>query len=284
MSARARTERVGVGIDGCRNGWVVAVVAASAKRPSPPRLRVISRIEALAGVLAELDVAPACCLVDIPIGLVGSGRRELDVLAAAALGGRSSSVFAVPPRVVFDALDFQEAGRLARDAMGQGLTLQAWNIMGKIREVDLHLRRRMPLPPDLRESHPELVFARLAALTTVAGRGHAAGNSGTPGAAAAPLSPKAAAPLPSKKSPAGLAARVAILAAHGVDAHAALAAPPAPPDGKVARDDILDAIALAVVAARPVSMQDVLRGRHWVDPLGLPMEMVLPSMTPAEGS
>lgn len=261
MSARAKPVRYGVGLDGCRNGWVVAILASAPRGAAGPlrrpRLQVITRIEALAGTLAELDVQPDCCLVDIPIGLVSSGRRELDALAAAALGGKRSSVFAVPPRVVFDALDFREAGQLARDAMGQGLSLQAWNIMGKIREVDLHLRRRMPLPPELRESHPELVFARLAVLTA-------------PGAPAAPL--------PSKKTPEGLAARVAILAAHGVDARGALEAPPSHPEGKVAQDDLLDAMALALVAARPVSMQDVLRGAQSRDPLGLPMEMVLPAL------
>ena len=253
--------RVGVGLDGCRNGWVVAMLQP-APRPCVPVLRVITRIEALAAVLHELGVQPDCCLIDVPIGLACSGRRELDVLAAAALGGKRSSVFAVPPRAVFDALDFDEANRLSRAAMGQGLSVQAWNIMGKIREVDLHLRRRAPLSPELRESHPELVFARLAALSS---------------ARPASSSPASEA-LPSKKTPQGHAMRVAILAAQDVDVRPALAAPPVHPEGKIARDDLLDAIALAVVAARPESMQDVLRGAEHRDPLGLPMEMVLPSV------
>ena len=47
-------------------------------------------------------------------------------------------------------LNFKEAQRLARAALSQGLSLQAWNLVPKIRAVDRFLRRAHPAPPCLR--------------------------------------------------------------------------------------------------------------------------------------
>ncbi|HSG90217.1 MAG TPA: DUF429 domain-containing protein [Pseudomonadales bacterium] len=250
--------RIGVGLDGCRGGWVVALLRRGAEAPCTPELHVITRIEALDGLLAERRVRPPRCLIDIPVGLVAAGRRSVDDAARQAIGTKASSVFTVPPRAVFDALDFDEANRLARATMGQGLSVQAWNIMPKIREVDLYLRRRAPAPALLVESHPELAFARLAALAAEAGI-----------AAAAPG-------LPGKKSRAGFEARLDLLAAWGVDARTAVASPPAHPEGRIARDDLLDAVALALVATLPDAQLAVLGTAEETDPLGLPLQMLVP--------
>lgn len=235
----------GVGIDGCRGGWVAAVV-----RPGQPvQARIIPRIEALDGLLRELGVGDACGLIDMPIGLPVAGNRPLDAAAKRLLGKKASSLFMIPPRPVLDALDYAEAKALARASTGSALSIQAWNLLPRVRELDLYLRRRLPEPPRLRESHPELAFSLLAG-----------------------------GPLLSKQKAAGADARVAVLRAAGLDPDALLAAPAPGPQGNVASHDLLDALVLALVASLPGSARTRLAPPPGVDPLGLPMEMILPAI------
>jgi len=239
----------GVGIDGCRGGWVVAVVTPG----QPLRARVITRIEALDGLLAELRVEASCPLIDMPIGLPVSGRRPLDTAAKALLGSKAASLFIIPPRPVLDALDYAEAKQLSRASTGSALSIQAWNLLPRVRELDLYLRRRLPEPPRLCESHPELVFTLLAG-----------------------------GPLPSKQTAAGTEARIEVLRSAGLDPGPLLAAPPSHPGGRVAGHDLLDALVLALVASLADSARTRLAPPPGIDPLGLPMEMILPAV--ADGS
>jgi predicted RNase H-like nuclease len=96
--------------------------------------------------------------VDLPIGLPVAGRRECDLLAKRALGRAHSRVFLAPPRDVLAATSYDDAGARHRaHADGHGLSVQTWNIVDKIREVDAAAD-----DPRLIEVHPELSFARLA--------------------------------------------------------------------------------------------------------------------------
>jgi predicted RNase H-like nuclease len=254
----ARGGRVGVGIDGWRRGWVVAALEAG--EGAAPRVRVVRRIEEIEPWLEAEGLVPLRRLVDIPVGLPAAGTRAVEGAAKkrlAALGAPPSSVFPVPPRIVFDALDFAEAQRLAQAATGKGLSLQSWHLVPKIREVDLYLRRRDPLRPPLCESHPELVFALLAARL-------------------------GAGPLPRKATPAGVEARLALLRALAVETGALLEAA-VPVDGVAPKaDDLLDATILAWLAARPERALAALPDTPETDPLGLPMEMVIPAPAPGE--
>jgi predicted RNase H-like nuclease len=246
----------GVGIDGWRRGWVVAALEEG--DGAAPRVRVVRRIEELDPWLEAERLVPLRRLVDIPLGLPARGARAVEGAAKqrlATLGASPSSVFPVPPRIVFDALDFAEAQRLAQASTGRGLSLQSWHLVPKIREVDLYLRRRDPRAPALRESHPELVFALLAAR-------------------------RGAGPLPRKTTRAGAEARLALLRALGVETGALLEAA-VPVDGVAPKaDDLLDATVLAWLAARPEPDLDSLPETPEVDPLGLPMEMVIPAEHP----
>ncbi|MEE4300976.1 MAG: DUF429 domain-containing protein [Pseudomonadales bacterium] len=241
---------VGVGIDGCNGGWVVAIL----DEDPAPELHVVERIEQVSALVAG---RAATALVDIPIGLAVRGTRDVDALAKGLLGAAGASVFPVPPRPAFDGLDYAEASTLCRAAGAGGLTVQAWNIMGKIREVDLWLRRRGAVGLALRESHPELAFKGLALR---AGLGW---------------------PLPPKKSAAGRAARIAVLGTQGVDGAAALAQKPTNPAGAVAADDKLDAACLAclcreLAAAGEGGAVTTLPETPALDAVGLRQEMVLP--------
>ena len=236
----------GIGLDGCRGGWIAATAHAS----GAVELTLLSRIEALEAMLAAFGPRPPTTLIDIPIGLPLVGERPIDVEARAALGRAASSVFTVPPRPVFDALDFSEAQALARGAMGKGFSIQAWNILPKIREVDLWLRRRGGTPP-IREAHPELAFRGLARLVDSGG-----------------------VEFENKKTAAGQHQRKSILEALGVDI--AGVGPLKAGAVTAGTDDVLDAMALAALARSPAHERGTLPQRSTVDPFGFPMEMVVP--------
>ena len=153
---------------------------------------------------------PSLSLVDMPIGLLDEpfpGGRTCDRLARQRLRPFGHRVFSPPTRAHLKALAFSEC---------RGISLQAWHLVPKLREVDDAVAR---LAQDrVREGHPELSFAAM--------------NGG--------------APLPSKRTPAGLRARERLLGLRegevGVPRGARL-------------DDALDALALRWSAAR------VARGR-----------------------
>lgn len=198
-----------LGLDGCRGGWVA--VSLDSLGSASARL-VASFREALA-VARRGSVA-----VDMPIGLLDKpapGGRECDRLARRLLGARAASVFSPPSREALAARDFTSA---------RGVSLQAWSLAPKVREVDAAMtpaRQRRVV-----EAHPELAFAAL-------GRGPCAHPKRTPEGRAERLARLRRAegrPFADLLSHARLTMREGAI----------LARP----------DDVLDACALALVARR----------------------------------
>lgn len=243
---------VRVGVDGCRGGWFAAAL-------SDEGCWTLALAPTFGEVL-ETWPQPECLLVDIPIGLPpGAAPRRCDVEARRRLGpGRGSSVFPAPPRAVLEAETWEEALVRARAASGRGISLQAWHLVPKIREVDGLLRDRPELRTRIREAHPELLFQSLA--------------EGVPVQAA-------------KRSPEGFARRLALLEARVPGVGDAVAEALARwPRRLLARDDILDALAAAWVAwvagpgtiapAPPLDVLPAHPGPQDVDAMGLVMEIV----------
>lgn len=143
------------GVDGCRRGW--AVVISGPEPGSPVEVVLLPRIAPLVARLTrgELDAVA----VDMPIGLPERERRRCDVEARALLGRRASTVFPAPVRATLGSVDHAEACRRSRAVSGQGLSIQAFNLLPKIAELD------RSVPPTLSdrfvEAHPELAFQRL---------------------------------------------------------------------------------------------------------------------------
>ena len=98
--------------------------------------------------------------IDIPIGLPDRGRRACDVEARARLGPRRSSVFPAPVRAVLHCSTWDEANTRARAIDGRGLPRQAFNLLGKIAEVDALMSPRRQRR--IVEAHPELSFASMS--------------------------------------------------------------------------------------------------------------------------
>jgi predicted RNase H-like nuclease len=252
------------GLDGCRAGWVLATIPIPIPDPTPdptpgplgrpvrvePAVAAVRVIATFGEALALIHDATLAVLgVDMPIGLPDHGPRAADLAARRRLGRRGSSVFPTPPRAVLGATDYPEALARSRAVDGRGLSKQAFHLLPKIAEIDHALR------PDLQdrvfECHPEVAFARLAA---------------------GPLSHP-------KRLLVGREERLALL--HPLIANVRELAEPrlyrpragAPPDARP--DDVLDALVVALSAARVAAGTAERLGDGATDARALRMEIIV---------
>ena len=219
------------GVDGCRNGWLAAFV-----RPETDEIRI--RVFPRFADIAATPEQPAIIAIDIPIGLperspIGGRQAEREVRPL--LGDRKSSVFRIPARsavyagvadIPADPRDrFFHACDIARQTSEdrKALAKQTFCILPKIVEVDQSLRDGS-FPARVFETHPEVAFWRL--------NGERALDE-----------PKK---VKGKPSAPGMALRQKLLIAGGLPRVSVEASPPA----GAAEDDLLDALACAVVARR----------------------------------
>jgi len=140
------------GVDGCRGGWVVVSIE---HKSGKFRKHYVRLCPTFADILA-LDPKPAVIAIDMPIGLLDTpqaGGRDCDRQARKLLGRRASSIFSPPTRPMLKATRYEQVRR-------QGLSIQSFNILPKIREVD---QLMIPeLQQRIYEAHPELAFMALA--------------------------------------------------------------------------------------------------------------------------
>ena len=164
------------GVDACRGGWVAVSVdgpeqAEEAAGADGLRVEMVRVHETLAGVLD--GHGSRVVGIDMPLGLLGSGWREADRAARGLLGPRRSSVFAIPPRAVWDQASYQAASQRCRELTGQGLSIQAWGLRARLLEAD-RFRGSCGFP--LYEVHPELAFCVLAGAPLAHSKHTAAGR------------------------------------------------------------------------------------------------------------
>ncbi|MEB3236617.1 MAG: DUF429 domain-containing protein [Candidatus Sericytochromatia bacterium] len=134
------------GVDGCKSGWVLAGMGPDGSLGLELHSAIDTVLERVSGVVA----------IDMPIGLPEAGPRACDLAARGLLGARRHSVFPAPLRSMLEARSHAEACALGRRTDGRGLSLQSWNLIPKIREVDEYASR---VPAGrLIEVHPELSF------------------------------------------------------------------------------------------------------------------------------
>jgi predicted RNase H-like nuclease len=139
-------EQAAVGVDGCRGGWV-AIDGQGHWMLSASFLEILSHF------------SNHRFFIDIPIGLSGTGRdRVVEDFARPLLGRRASSLFTPPCREAVYAESYQEANRINRSVCRKGISIQCWNIVPRIREMDTLLREKPHLKDCVFEAHPELSF------------------------------------------------------------------------------------------------------------------------------
>jgi predicted RNase H-like nuclease len=145
------------GADGCPPGWAVVLKDISGRKAS--EVMVCATMAAL----LRHPRMPALIAVDMPIGLpeqVGPGGRGPEVELRALLGDRKSSVFSIPARSAVYAADFEAAcnASLATSEPPRKISIQAFHLFPKVRELDELLRADPGLVTLMRESHPEGAF------------------------------------------------------------------------------------------------------------------------------
>ncbi len=129
------------GIDACKAGWIVATTDGVVVRPT-----LILESFAFTGI-------------DMPIGLSDGPPRKCDIEARKYLGRAGSSVFPAPPRAALACTTYESALATARSATGRGISMQTFNIMPKVVQLD---RLIDAANQDLVvEVHPESAFKML---------------------------------------------------------------------------------------------------------------------------
>jgi predicted RNase H-like nuclease len=195
-----------LGIDACRAGWVAVELRDGGYASARLHLDLT---ELLSDVDGQTTVG-----IDMPLGLLDTGWRAAETLAANRVGARRSSVFRVPPRPVWEQPGYRAANALCRRLTGAGFSVQAFGLRQKLLEAN---RCFDAARYRLFEVHPEVSFQAMAG----AGLAHP------------------------KHTWAGHNQRRRLLAAAGVDV---------PDDlgdaGRAGPDDVLDAAAVAWSAQR----------------------------------
>jgi predicted RNase H-like nuclease/GrpB-like predicted nucleotidyltransferase (UPF0157 family) len=199
-----------LGVDGCKVGWVGALLSGDGIE-----VLVAGDIAALVDGARRRWPALEVVAIDMPIGLPDIGPRSVDVLARQRLPvGRKPSVFPTPARAATLVDTYVEANAANREALGKGISQQAFRLIPKILQVDRYVRSEIPVV--VVEAHPEVSFAEIDPLSVV----------------------------PSKLTTPGAAARRSALRSVGLE-------PPTYVRGQgYAADDLLDACVVAWTAAR----------------------------------
>ncbi len=220
------------GVDGCKAGWIAVI-----RDGTGTKVQVFgSFVDLLATMPDDAVVA-----VDMPIGLpdfTTKGGRGPEALVRPLLGQRQSSVFSIPSRAAVhaetaeftDLATWYAAHRRSSEVARRtsepprGVSIQAFGIFAKIREIDALMMARPELRERVIESHPEVAFWRLN------------------GGQAMSLPKK----IKGRVNPDGMEERKMLLARVGHD-RSFLDQPP--PRGAAA-DDFLDACAMMLIAER----------------------------------
>ncbi len=162
------SQGVFVGVDGCRYGWFSVALDING---SLVQCGVYGTFDQLLTCNAEAELV----LVDMPIGLSEDGcRRKCDKESVDKLKPhRHSSVFRTPTRQTVREVmrhpfpktetdrkrAFAAASKVEREIAQKGLTWQAFFISRKIAQLDYALAcRAADARPKVREVHPEVCF------------------------------------------------------------------------------------------------------------------------------
>lgn len=162
-----RTSRACIGIDGCRGGWIAAILEQGNL--------CVEKYDSVDAII-EKHPGFSQCLIDMVVGLQ---EKKTDIrpddYARRLLSGRSSSVFPSPCRQAVYEPDISEKYRLNQQILGKKFTPLTLGIMPKIKQVDEFLDRNPGYKNVILESHPEVCFSRLNGRTVMSRKATAEG-------------------------------------------------------------------------------------------------------------
>ena len=232
-----------LGVDGCKAGWFFVAIGPE----DEAQYGIFENMERLYHAFSDAR----WILIDIPIGLpwAGNEARNCDMEARKALSPkRQRSIFSPSCREALSANSFLKASQINRKVLGKGISKQTYHISKKIQEVDDLLSLLPDAGKTIRETHPEICFWALAGFKPMAHY---------------------------KKTPKGLEERLDLLKQYYPRSSSIYkAALDRYLRKEVGRDDILDALAVAVTASKLDKLEFALPENPEKDALGLPMEIV----------
>ncbi len=142
-----------LGVDGCNAGWLGVQLDENGQWD----IGVVA--DALA--LWHRWATATLILIDIPIGLPDKSikSRSCDREARRLLGRpRRSSVFPAPARACLGVETYAAACVLNQAEIGTRLSLEAYGITRKIKQMDDLMRQNNEARQKIRETHPEICF------------------------------------------------------------------------------------------------------------------------------
>ena len=142
-----------IGVDGCKGGWIAAVYDHGDLR--------IEKYNVIGAIIERYPLFEDF-LIDMVIGLPSNNSHiRPDTFARGLIPGRTSTIFAVPSRQAVYKNSEAEQIEANKKALGKGLSKQTVAIISKIRELDSFLNSKSQYKNGIKESHPEVCFARL---------------------------------------------------------------------------------------------------------------------------
>jgi len=145
-----------IGVDGCRGGWLFSILNEENKI----EVKLFRKIN---DAYEILNLAKHV-FIDMPIGLIEikGEEREIDIQIRKDLGQPfSSSVFTIPCKEAVYADSYQSANAINKEVLGKGISIQAWNICNKIKELDVFIDQNQAFKQKIKETHPELCFKQI---------------------------------------------------------------------------------------------------------------------------
>ena len=231
-----------VGVDGCKGGWIAASI-----NNGELYLNKYNDFSKMIYDIAQFDDM----LVDMVIGLpsnIEQYEKRPDRIARKIVKPRTSTIFAVPTRQAVYEFTKEKQKDANLSAIGKGLSEQTVAIIPKMREVDEFLLANEEYMNVIRESHPEVCFARLNGEVLMTNK--------------------------SEKN--GITDRVQVLSMFLQDLSEEYVIRSAKRLG-CKSDDILDAVCLAVTAnLNAQGMAEIIPENPSTDNKGLKMNMVIP--------
>ncbi len=244
------------GVDGCPGGWVCARATLGGSDFS------IMLYRRFATLLDSLD-SDGTVAVDIPVGLTAAGPRDCDQAARRYLGfPRSASVFTAPIRPALRARSWEHACRIRERVDRKRFQRQAYGLFPKVREVDTLLRAHPRYQRQVFEAHPEVTFTALnGGLAMAHSKKRAAGRKERIAVIERCLGPGAISCYET-------ACRERASAPRSAQKRGGLSVK------NVARDDLIDALALVWTARRIARGEaEQLPGHPERDPMGIRMNI-----------
>lgn len=155
MSSTLNQSSFVVGVDGCKYGWIAIAIDTDGNFELSKHLN----FESIFKIYPKANKY----LVDMIVGLGShSLERNIEKLARVKLKpNRTSSVFTPPCREAVYEKDYASAKLKNIAITGKSISIQAWNIVPKIIEVDQFLIKNKSFQHKIFEAHPEICFATL---------------------------------------------------------------------------------------------------------------------------